>query len=95
MTSPKEQGTVSMTNRQKRNTETQTADPPRLALRPKEAAKALGIGVRLLWSLTNQNQIPHARLGKAVLYPVAGLEAWLADQANGKLTARPAGPDRR
>ncbi len=54
---------------------------PRLALRPKEAAKALGIGERLLWSMTNQGLIPHLRLGKAIVYPVAELERWLAERA--------------
>ncbi len=58
-----------------------SGNPRRLALRPKEAAKALGIGERLLWSMTNQNLIPHVRLGKAVLYPVAELERWLSEQA--------------
>ena len=57
------------------------SDPPRLALRPKEAARALGIGTRLLWSLTNQNAIPHLRLGKAIVYPVDSLRTWLAEQA--------------
>lgn len=54
---------------------------PCLALRPKEAAKALGIGERLLWSMTNQGLIPHLRLGKAIVYPVAELERWLAERA--------------
>jgi predicted DNA-binding transcriptional regulator AlpA len=52
----------------------------RLALRPKEAAQALGIGVRLLWSLTNQGLIPHARLGRAIVYPVDSLRTYLAEQ---------------
>jgi excisionase family DNA binding protein len=54
---------------------------PKLALRPKEAAVALGIGARLLWSLTNQRLIPHVRLGKRILYPVSELDRWLAEQA--------------
>ena len=53
---------------------------PRLALRPKEASKALGIGARLLWSMTNRGEIPHIKLGKAVLYPIAELERWLSEQ---------------
>lgn len=65
-----------------------TTDPaettPRLALRPKEASKALGIGARLLWSMTNRGEIPHIKLGKAVLYPIAELERWLAEQAQKK-----------
>ncbi|MBW7905312.1 MAG: helix-turn-helix domain-containing protein [Phycisphaerae bacterium] len=57
--------------------------PPRLALRPKDAAKALGVGERLLWSMTNRGEIPHIKLGKCVLYPVAELERWLSEQAAG------------
>ena len=38
---------------------------PVLALRPKQACQALGIGQRLLWSLTNRGVIPHVKLGKA------------------------------
>ena len=56
---------------------------PRLALRPKEAAVALSIGERLLWSMTNRGEIPHIKLGKCVLYPVAELERWLSEQAAG------------
>lgn len=53
----------------------------RLAMRPKEAAKALGIGERLLWSMTNRGEIPHIKLGKAVLYPVLELQRWLSERA--------------
>ena len=62
--------------------------PPRLALRPKDAAKALGIGERLLWSLTNRGEIPHARLGRAVVYPVDELQRYLAEQAQRKGSTR-------
>jgi len=55
----------------------------RLALRPKDAAKALGIGERLLWEKTNCGEIPHVRIGKAILYPVDVLREWLAEQAKG------------
>ncbi len=53
----------------------------RLALRPKEVAKALGIGERLLWSMTNQGLIPHLKWGKAILYPIGELERFMAEQA--------------
>lgn len=55
------------------------AQPPHapLALRRREAAHVLGISERLLSSLTSQGRIPHLRLGRAVIYPVASLEAWL------------------
>ena len=60
---------------------TAEAVPPCLALRPKDAAKALGIGERKLWELTNRGVIPHLRLGRAVVYPVDLLRGWLAEQA--------------
>jgi excisionase family DNA binding protein len=52
-----------------------------LALRPREAAKALGISPRLLWQLTHDGVIPCVRVGcgkrQSVLYPTASLQAWL------------------
>lgn len=56
---------------------------PVLALRPKEAARALSIGERKLWEITTDRTsgIPHVRFGKAVLYPVRELREWLAEQA--------------
>lgn len=49
-------------------------------MRPKDAAQALGIGQRLLWTLTNDGLIPHVRIGRAVLYPVPALQQWLAER---------------
>jgi excisionase family DNA binding protein len=48
-----------------------------LGLRPREAARALGIGERLLWEMTKSREIPHVRIGRAVVYPVTLLERWL------------------
>ena len=59
-------------------------DPvPTLALRPKDAAKALGIGERKLWELTadRTSGIPHVRFGRSILYPVRELADWLAERA--------------
>jgi excisionase family DNA binding protein len=57
-----------------------------LALRPREAAKALGISPRLLWQLTKDGHIPCVRVGegkrKTVLYPLADLQVWLSQKAN-------------
>lgn len=53
-----------------------------LALRPKDAAKALSIGERLLWTLTNREEIPHVRIGRAVLYPVDALREYLREKAH-------------
>lgn len=56
-----------------------------LALRPRDAAKALSISPRLLWQLTQDGHIPCVRVGsgkrRAVLYPTAELQAWLSRQA--------------
>jgi excisionase family DNA binding protein len=60
--------------------------PSPLALRPRDAAKALGISPRLLWQLTHDGQIPCVRIGsgrrRSVLYPVADLQAWLSRKAD-------------
>jgi excisionase family DNA binding protein len=57
-----------------------------LALRPRAAAKALGISPRLLWQLTHDGKIPCVRVGsgkrRTVLYPLADLQAWLRQQAS-------------
>ena len=57
--------------------------PPRLALRPREAAEAIGISARKLWELTadQTSGIPHCRFGKRVVYPVDQLRQWLAERA--------------
>jgi excisionase family DNA binding protein len=54
-----------------------STEPPVLALRPREAAKALGISPRLLWQLTRDGRIPFVKVGRVVLYPTAELQAWL------------------
>ena len=50
----------------------------RLALRPMEAAKALGIGERTLRQILPQ--LPHVRVGGVVLLPVEALRRWLEEQ---------------
>jgi len=53
-----------------------------LALRPKDAAKALGIGQRKLWELSQpRGPIPCIRVGTCVLYPYQLLQGWLAEEA--------------
>jgi len=63
-----------------------------LALRPRQAAKALNVSVRTLWALSApRGPIPCIRIGhgkrQTVLSPRAVLEQWLAQQAQ---PARPA-----
>ncbi len=57
-------------------------DKNRLAVRPKEAAKLLGISQRTLWSLSSpRGPIPCARIGRVTLYPVDRLRRWLLERA--------------
>lgn len=56
-------------------------DPPRLALRAREAAAALGISERLLWDWTRGEGVPHVRIGNVVLYPVGEVRQWLRCRA--------------
>ena len=62
-----------------------TNTTPTLALRPREAAKALGISARTLWTWTKSGLVPCCRVGsgkrKTTLYPAAELRAWLSRQA--------------
>ena len=55
------------------------AGPPalKLLLTEQEAAKALGISRRTLWTLRNNGQIPSIRIGKCVRYSVDSLKQWI------------------
>lgn len=57
-----------------------------LALRPSDAAKALGISLRTLQFLLAAEVIPSIKLGRMRLVPVYGLKRWLeATQRGGAL----------
>lgn len=59
--------------------------PTPLALRPRDAARMLGISPRTLWAWTRAGIVPCVRVGtgkrKTVLYSVADLQAWLTRRA--------------
>ena len=50
----------------------------RLALRPREAAEALGISERQLRQILPE--LPHTRLGGCVVLPVDALREWLRER---------------
>jgi len=52
-----------------------------MALRPREAARALGVSERWLWGKTKTGEIPCLKAGRCTLYPVAMLEEWLRTRA--------------
>ena len=60
----------------------------RLALRPKEVAKALGLSERTVREI--MPELPKIRVGKALLVPIDCLREWLREQAQ----AEPAKVDR-
>lgn len=65
-----------------------------LALRPRDAARALGISERLLFDLTKSGVVPHVRLGrKLIVYPIDSLRAWLAAQVQPSVTAATSSSD--
>ena len=55
-------------------------NPMQLLLTPKQAAAALEISPRKLWSLTNEGEIPHLKIGRLVRYSVADLTTWIERQ---------------
>lgn len=54
----------------------------RLALRPRDAAKVLGISQRTLYELTRRGDLPCVKLKRAVIYPRTALLAWLERKSN-------------
>ena len=51
-----------------------------LALRPRDAAAAIGISLSTLERLTRDGQIPHVKINRLVLYRVDALRQWLKDR---------------
>lgn len=50
----------------------------RLALRPRLAARAIGISERTLARLVKAGEVPFTRIGSAVVFPVRELRRWLS-----------------
>ena len=57
--------------------------PTALLLTPRQAAEALAISQRKLWSMTAGGEIPAIRIGRSVRYSVDGLRSWIDDQRGG------------
>ena len=54
----------------------------RIALRPSEAAEALGISERTLRKWMRDCELPCVRIDGVVLIPRAGLEGWLRERSD-------------
>ena len=55
----------------------------RLALKPPEAAALIGVSLPVMYQLCKRADFPAVRLGRAIIIPKAGLEAWLEREAKG------------
>ena len=56
------------------------AKEPKLALRPREAAKALSVSESTLYRLRMAGKMPSIKVGAAILYRMADLESFLTSQ---------------
>lgn len=54
-----------------------------ILLKGPQAAKALAISERKLWSLTRRGEIPCVRIYRSVRYDPADLRAWIAQKKAG------------
>ena len=61
-----------------------TVSQGRLALRPSEAAQALGVSERTLRKWMRDEGLPYVRVSGVVLIPRAQLEKWMADRLAGE-----------
>jgi excisionase family DNA binding protein len=54
-----------------------------LLLTSRQAAEALQISERKLWSMKASGEIPHVLLGRSVRYPLADLQQWIDERKKG------------
>lgn len=71
--------------KEKRNPAMSTLPNQPAAMKPlllsiKETAFLLGVSERTVWSMVQERQLPHVRVGRRLLFSRAGLEAWIAAQ---------------
>lgn len=51
-----------------------------IAVNSVEACRLLGVSTGTLTKWTKENRIPHKRIGRRLLYPIAGLKQFLAGE---------------
>ena len=54
-----------------------------LLLTSRQAAEALQVSERKLWSMKALEEIPHVLLGRSVRYPLADLQQWIDERKKG------------
>ena len=55
---------------------------PRLALGLRDAAKALALSQRTVWTMAHDGRLPCVRCGVRLIFPVSMLAAWLEREAH-------------
>ncbi len=63
---------------------TDPATMPRFLLRPRDAAAALSISERALWTLTASGKLPAVRIGRAKRYDPTDLQRFIESQKAGQ-----------
>jgi excisionase family DNA binding protein len=56
---------------------------PKLLWNCREAAAALSISLRTLWTLTNEGRVPCVRIGRSVRYDPEDIRRWIQSQKTG------------
>jgi excisionase family DNA binding protein len=56
------------------------AENPKLLWTCREAAAALSVSERTLWTLTDQGKIPCLRIGRSVRYDPGDIRSWIEAQ---------------
>lgn len=64
----------------------------KLCLNATEVSEKTGLSLSMIRKLTRSSDIPHIRVGRRILYPVSGIEDWLAQNTTG-ITAPSKGGD--
>ena len=59
-----------------------------LAYRLREAAAAIGVSERTLWTWAQNGDVPCVHRGRCVLFPVDALRRWLDEQAQASAPAK-------
>lgn len=60
-----------------------TSPIPRLALKLREAAAAIGVSERTVWEWVRSGDLPSLRRGRVVLIPIRELRDWLTRESAG------------
>ena len=61
-------------------------EPGKLAMSEREAAAAIGVSGRTLYTLRTAGELPYFRVSGRVLYSVVALESWIASRLQNSTT---------